>query len=359
MFSSTAHINALIESSCVLITGGSGFIGSSLAGRLATCGVAVTVFDRQTTDAPAAGVTVVDGDIRDLDRCVELMGVLRPDVVFHLAASSTIDSASREPHESLQTNVVGTLNMLEAVRRVGSVRRFVFASTDKVYGELQGLAYREESPREARGVYDVGKLAADELTRLYGSELGVPVTVLRLCNVFGPGDSNTAYRLVPHSVDRLLDVNGPRPPTVYAASMLHGRDYVYVDDVVRALLAVATDVRTRSQVLNMVPVAHRTTLVLVEELISVAGEIYDSVDPQRSAMIRANGVEIVDGGGPATALRRQHCDGSRLRSLGFRPVVGLREGLRRTVLAALRRQAGGQLRRLQEAAGNSVVELAF
>ncbi|MEO6081674.1 MAG: NAD-dependent epimerase/dehydratase family protein [Umezawaea sp.] len=358
MFSSSTHFNALGESPRVLITGGSGFIGSALAARLAARGVAVTVFDRQAADVPPAGVAVVDGDVRDLDRCVELVSVLRPDFVFHLAASSTIDSAYKEPYESLRTNVVGTLNILEAVRRVGGVRRFVLASTDKVYGELQGHAYQEESPREARGVYDVGKLAADELTQLYGSELGVPITVLRLCNVFGPGDSNTDYRLVPRSVDRLLDVDGPRPPTVYAASMLHGRDYVYVDDVVRALLAVATDARTVSQVLNMAPAAHRTTLVLVEELISVAVEIYDSVDPRRSALIRANGVEIVDVGGPATALQRQHCDGSRLRSLGFRPVVGLREGLRRTVLAAVRDTADNRLRRTPEAAGNSVVEPA-
>jgi nucleoside-diphosphate-sugar epimerase len=320
----------------VLVTGGWGFIGGHLVAHLAARGATVTVLDLDGgPPVPPPGVTSVRGDVRDLDLCLDLVADRRPDLVFHLAASSTIDSAYEDPHASLAVNAGGTTNLLEAVRRAGGVGRFVHASTDKVYGELRGPSYREDSPLQARGVYDVGKLAADQVTRLYGYELGVPVAVLRLCNVFGPGDANTAYRIVPRSLDRLLGPGGPLPPVVYEGSMGHSRDYVFVEDVVRALVVLAQDRRARGGVFNMAPTAHRTTLALVEELIDAAAAGCAPHDPARAAAIRRNGYEVAAGGAPASVLVRQHGCAERLRELGFRPEVGMAEGLRRTVAAVL------------------------
>lgn len=332
----SARRAANLDGVVAVVTGGWGFIGQHLVAHLAARGAAVTVLDRRPGPSAAPpGVTDVCGDVRDLDCCLDTLTALRPDLVFHLAASSTIDSAYEDPHDSLAVNVGGTTNLLEAVRRTGGVRRFVLASTDKVYGELRGSAYSEDSPLDARGVYDVGKLAADQITRLYGYELGIAVAVLRLCNVFGPGDGNVAFRLVPRSLDRLLGPGGPRPPVVYEGSMRHGRDYVYVDDVARALTVLGTDVRSRGEVFNMVPAAHRTTLALVQELIEAAVDGCAQRDPALAAAIRRVGYEVVPGGGQASALLHQHCDAARLRALGFRPAVGLAEGLRRTVDALL------------------------
>jgi nucleoside-diphosphate-sugar epimerase len=319
----------------VLITGGCGFIGTHLAGRLAAGGASVVVADRARWTGADPRVCVVRLDVADAGGCRELMRSVRPDVVYHLAAAATVDAAFADPPGSLRTNVCGTVAMLEATRVAAREARFVLTSTDKVYGELHGDAYTERSPLAARGVYDVGKQSADAITRLYGAELGLSVAILRLCNVFGPGDPHTASRLVPRSLDRIFDPGGPLPPLLYAGSLDHGRDYVYVDDVVRALAAVGFDVRADGEVFNMAAAAHRTTRSLVEEIVARGSAACRATDPDRAAAIAANGYTVV-AGSPATALARQHCDASLLRArLGFRPAVPLGAGLDRTIAAVM------------------------
>ncbi|HEX3791916.1 MAG TPA: NAD-dependent epimerase/dehydratase family protein [Pseudonocardiaceae bacterium] len=318
----------------VLITGGSGFIGTHLATSLARQGLRVVVADRVTR--PAGPVEYVRLDISSFPGCLRLIRAVDPQVVFHLAASSTVDSAFRDPHGSLVTNIAGTVNLLEAVRVAGGdLARFVLTSTDKVYGALVGEAYLETSPLNARGAYDVGKMSADHLVRLYGYEFGLPVTTLRLCNVFGPGDPNTDSRIVPRTLSRLFAATGPLPPVIYAESMGHGRDYVYVTDVVRALTTVAGEPRALGAVFNMAPAAHRSTLDLVEELIERSREACEPADRERAAAIRKNGYEVVGGFGLSSALERQHCDATKLGELGFTNQVSMSEGLRRTVGAFL------------------------
>ncbi|WP_433871561.1 NAD-dependent epimerase/dehydratase family protein [Saccharopolyspora sp. CA-218241] len=318
----------------VLVTGGCGFIGAHLAGDLARRGHRVVVVDRAAGADPA--VESVRVDITRFDDCLEVVKEVDPQVVFHLAASSTIDSAFGDPHGSLTCNVGGTLNVLEAARTAcTALSRFVLTSTDKVYGELVGDAYVEGSALDARGVYDVGKMSADTLVRLYGSEFGLPVSTLRLCNVVGPGDRNTGSRIVPRTLSRLFDPGGPLPPVIYAGSMSHGRDYVYVTDVVRALRTVAADPRACGEVFNMCPAAHRTTLELVAELIERAAAACAPHDPGRAAAIRRNGYEIVAERGMPRALRRQHCDDAKLRALGFRNSVSMAEALRLTIDSSL------------------------
>jgi dTDP-glucose 4,6-dehydratase len=319
----------------VLITGGCGFIGTHLARHLAARGIPVVVADRVGWTGADPGVRAVPLDVADADGCRELVRSVRPAVVYHLAAAATIDAALADPPGSLRTNVCGTVAMLAATRAAARDTRFVLASTDKVYGELRGDAYTESSPLAARGVYDVGKQSADTITRLYGTELGLSVAILRLCNVFGPGDPHTASRVVPRSLDRIFDPGGPLPPLVYAGALGHGRDYVFVDDVVRALVAVGFDARADGAVFNMAAAAHRTTRALVEEIVTRSGAACRATDPDRAAAIAANGYTVV-AGSPARALERQHCDASLLRArLGFRPAVPLGVGLDRTISAVL------------------------
>lgn len=319
----------------VLITGGCGFIGTHLAGHLAARGLPVVVADRVGWTGADPRVCAVPLDVTDADGCRELVRSVRPAVVYHLAASATIDAAFADPQGSLRTNVCGTVAMLEATRAVGGGARFVLVSTDKVYGELRAHAYTESSPLAARGVYDVGKQSADTITRLYGTELGLPVAILRLCNVFGPGDPHTASRVVPRSLDRIFDPGGPLPPLLYAGSLGHSRDYVFIDDVVRALFAVGFDARADGEVFNMAAVAHRTTRALVEEIVARSSTACRTADPDLAAAIAANGYTVV-AGSPARALDRQHCDASRLRTrLGFRPVVQFGVGLDRTIAAVM------------------------
>ncbi|MDT7803602.1 MAG: dTDP-glucose 4,6-dehydratase [Actinomycetota bacterium] len=326
----------------VMITGGCGFIGSHLARSLTGQGFRVTVVD--LVRWPDELVDSVRVDVTDFDDCVEAVSAVNPGIIFHLAASSTIDSAFRDPRGSLAVNIGGTMNMLEAARTsCTGLRRFVLASTDKVYGELSGDAYAETSALEARGAYDVGKLSADNLVRLYGYEFGLPVTTIRLCNVFGPGDPNTGSRIVPRTLDRLFAPAGALPPVIYEDSMGHGRDYVYVSDVVRALKTVAFERSARGEVFNMAPAAHRTTLELVEELIDLAWRACEPSDWDRANAIRANGYQVISGASSPSVLRRQHCAAPKLAALGFRNRVSLSDGLRRTIGSFMRdRGIGGR-----------------
>lgn len=319
----------------VLITGGCGFIGTHLVRHLTARGRSVVVADRVGWTGADPRVCAVRLDVADADACRELVRSVRPAVVYHLAAAATIDAAFADPHGSLRTNVCGTVAMLEATRTAASGARFVLTSTDKVYGKLHGEAYTENSPLAACGVYDVGKQSADAITRLYGTELGLSVAILRLCNVFGPGDPHTASRVVPRSLDRIFGPGGPVPPLVYAEALDHGRDYVFVNDVVRALVAVGFDARADGEVFNMAATAHRTTRALVEEIVARSSAACRGTDPDRADAIAANGFTVV-AGSPARALGRQHCDASRLRArLDFRPSVPLGVGLDRTIAAAM------------------------
>jgi nucleoside-diphosphate-sugar epimerase len=320
----------------VLITGGCGFIGSHLTTTMARQGFRVVVVDRLAW--PDGLVESARLDVAAFTDCVRVIRSVDPHVIFHLAASSTIDSAYRDPHASLVDNICGTMNMLEAARTTrGRLRRFVLSSTDKVYGELVGDAYLESSALDPRGVYDVGKLSADNLVRLYGYEFGLPVTTLRLCNVFGPGDPNTGSRIVPRTLSRLFDPDGPLPPVIYEGSMAHGRDYVYVTDAVRALTTIAFDHRACGEIFNMAPAAYRTTLDLVEEMIDLAGRACEPLDRDRADIIRKNGYEVVAGAGRLpSALETQHCAADKLGALGFRNTVSMSEGLSRTIGAFLR-----------------------
>ena len=324
----------------VLITGGCGFIGTHLAINLARKGMRVVVADRLAwADDQIESAHL---DITSFTGCVELARTIDPQAVFHLAAFSTVDSAFSDPHRSLSTNIGGTMNMLEAVRIAGRrLTRFVLASTDKVYGELVGKAYVESSPLNARGAYDVGKLSADNLVRLYGYEFGLPVTTLRLCNVFGPGDPNTGSRIVPRTLSRLFDAAGPLPPIIYEGSMEHSRDYVYVTDVARAFEAVAFAPQARGEVFNMAPAAHRTTLALVEEIIEKSWKACEPHDRDRSDAIRKNGYEVVAGVGLPSALKEQHSHAAKLGALGFANQISMSEGLHRTIDAFMRQRGIG------------------
>ncbi|MFC5286526.1 NAD-dependent epimerase/dehydratase family protein [Actinokineospora guangxiensis] len=317
----------------VLITGGCGFIGTHLAGRIAASGTPVVVADLAPwTGGP--GVRAVRLDVADAGACRDLLRSARPSVVYHLAAAATVDTAHADPAAALRSTIGGTMAVLEAALAVGGVR-FVLASTDKVYGELTTAAYTEDSPLAARGVYDVGKLSADAVTRLYGADLGLPVAVLRLCNVFGPGDPHTASRVVPRSLSRIFDPAGPLPPVLYTGSLHHSRDYVFVDDAVRALVALGTDERAAGGVFNMAASAHRTTRALVAEIVARSSAACRAGDPELAAAIAATGYTVAPGP-PVPALTRQHCDAALLRSrLGFRPTVPLGAGLDRTIAAVM------------------------
>ena len=221
-----------------LITGGAGFIGSNLADALLADGRAVHVVRRPLERAAIrvpADAAFHELDVRAAGDLMRLAEAARPATIFHLAAQADVRKALEDPGFDADVNIVGTLNVLEAARAVGA--RVVFTSTGgAAYGEYEGLPVPTPETAEARPLshYGMSKMAGEGYLALYGRLYGTEAVALRLANVYGPRQDHTGEAGVVAIFCGLL-LEG-RAPRVFGDG-LQTRDYVYVGDVVRALLA--------------------------------------------------------------------------------------------------------------------------
>ncbi len=295
----------------VLVTGGAGFIGSHLVDAYLARGWRVSVIDdlstgdRRNVDARAE---LHETDIRDAAALVER---LRPDVINHHAAQMDVRRSVSDPVFDAETNVVGSLRLLQAAVRAG-VRRFLFASSGgAIYGEPVEVSQGEAHPVAPLSPYGCAKLAVEQYLHFYRVVHGLQSVALRYANVYGPRQSAKGEAGVIAIFTRAL-LEG-RAPTINGDGE-QTRDYVYVDDVVRANMAATEgDV---SGAFN-VGTGRETTVNELYELL--AGEV---------------GAAFAAGHGPAKAGEqlRSVLDGSRLRTAAQLPSpVPLREGLGRTV----------------------------
>jgi CDP-glucose 4,6-dehydratase len=254
--------------------------------------------------------TLVDAGLESLG------GVLaehRPRTVFHLAAQTQVGAANREPLATWETNIRGTYLLLEAVRERDPATRVVVASSDKAYGSHEELPYREDFALQPSFPYDVSKAATDMIARSYARTFDMPVAVMRLANVYGPGDLNWA-RLIPDSARAL--VRGERP--VIRSDGTPERDYLYVEDAAAAYLTVADsldDPDLHGRAWNAGSGKPLSVLEVVRRLIEVSGR---ALEPD----IRGTGI-------PHGEIDRQYLDSTAIRSeLGWDPRWDLDRGLR-------------------------------
>jgi len=344
----------------VLVTGGFGFIGSHVTHELVELGAQVTVLDQSTRPGRESlinleefglrsRITHTEGSVADSALMRQLAGTGVYEHIFHFAAhASVIEKAVADPLATVQANTMGLVNLLEAVRQAPRQPDcIVHASTDKVYGDADGEPYDEgKTALRGLGVYDSTKLAADVFARMYHEVFGLPTVVLRLCNIFGPHDFNTGYRLVPRSMRRLYDGDEPAPPELYAESKDHYRDYLYIDDCVRAILVVGACPECRGEVFNLMGCCHLSTPEMCRCMVRIGEQVAREDDPQRADLIRRNDVAMTVSGQQSDVLTigDQRSTGEKLRrATGFAPVISLEEGLCRTARAYrdyFRRQGG-------------------
>lgn len=219
-----------------LVTGGAGFIGSHLVRALVARGMDVVVLDDLSLGRPEAlppGVRLVVGDICD-DAALDaaLAGV---DIVFHLAAKVSIRASVETFRGDATTNLFGTLALLAAIARAGSVRRLIVASSMAVYPDLPGpVPIAEDHPLAPLSPYGTGKMAAETYARQMGPVFGVDVVTLRFFNVYGPGQTFTPYvGVITIFATRLLQGEVP----VIFGDGEQVRDFVHVSDIVQGNLA--------------------------------------------------------------------------------------------------------------------------
>jgi len=306
-----------------LVTGPTGLVGSWLVKRLLAEGTKVVALIRDwdpqselIRTGDAARCTVVSGRLEeyaDLERAISEHEV---DTVFHLGAQAIVGTAQRSPLLTFESNIRGSYNLLEACRvHAALVKRVIVASSDKAYGETEVLPYTEDMPANGSHPYDVSKSCTDLLAHTYARTYGLPVAVARCGNIYGGADLNWS-RIVPGAIRSALAGQAP----VLRSDGTYTRDYLYVEDVVDAYLALAESADrdgVRGEAFNFSPERQMSVLELTRLILDVMG------CPELEPIIqnKAQG-----------EIRDQYLDASKAkRVLGWSCRHSLQDGLERTV----------------------------
>jgi len=308
----------------VLITGGLGFIGSALAQRLLGLGARVTLVDSLIPEYGGnlfniAGfgerLRVNISDVRDPYSMRHHMRGKH--VLFNLAGQTSHLDSMIEPEADLEINCKAQLSLLETCRRVNPAVRIVFAGTRQIYGKPDYLPVDEAHPIRPVDVNGINKTAGEWYHLLYSANYGIPCTVLRLTNTYGPRMRARDARQTFLGIWLRLLVEG-RPIQVFGDGTQR-RDFNYVDDVVDAMLAVAVADSAVGQVYNLGSNEVVSLKDLAEVLIAANGGGHYDLVPFPGELQK---IDVGDYFGDFRKIEREH---------GWRPRVDLREGLRRTI----------------------------
>lgn len=289
-----------------LITGGDGFLGANLTKELIARGhdVTVTSLRRNYTSLDALGIKcrIEYGDVTDYNFVERVLSATEAQWVFHLAAVSIVRIASRSPLRALNTNIMGTANVVDVCQKLG-ISRVLVASSDKAYGDHGGLPYHEDMPLKPTGVYEVSKACADSIANLYR------YIVLRCANLYGEGDLNFS-RLIPNSFR--LALSG-EPPQIYGDAVSWRREWMYVGDAVNAYIKLAE--MGVSGAYNVGSGEQASPL----EIGGLISQITGSLEP-----------ELVCKDKEFYEIPEQILNCDKLRALGWFPSTGLIAGLKKT-----------------------------
>jgi UDP-glucose 4-epimerase len=307
-----------------IVTGGAGFIGSHVVDALLGDGYEVTVVDDLSSGEArrvAAAAELRELDIVEFDRLLALVEEVKPDAIFHLAAQASVVASVENPGRDCEVNVKGTLNVVESAGRVGAP--VVFTSTGgALYGDDAPMPTSEERIPSPLSPYGASKLAAEAYVNTWSLSSGIPHAVCRLGNVYGPRQS-------PHGEAGVVAIFSNHLYTGKAPK-LYGqgkptRDYVYVGDVVKALMAASG----KSGTYNIATSVETDVATIWRELKQAAEQ---SDAKGGSADLASLEPELAD-------LRPGELQHSRLdigraeKELGWRPEVPLAQGLRQTYAA--------------------------
>ena len=319
------------ENRVVLVTGATGFVGSSLTARLVALGAKVLGFSCRGEDEKNLNffvwglekkVKLIRGAIEDFRFVRRIVRKHRFDIVYHLAAQAIVGKANLNPLPTFKTNIEGTWNLLEACReKRNRIKAIVVASSDKAYVPHKNLPYREDYPLQPNYPYDVSKACADIIARSFYRTYGLPIVVTRFANIYGPGDHNYS-RIIPDVVQHVLRGRSP----VIRSDGTPIRDYLYIEDAVDLYLLLAERIgRVSGEVFNAGCNHPISVLHLARMILKLAGRT--DLKP-----------EIRGKGKLPGEINKQWLDARKVnRVLHWKPKVNLEEGLRQVLLGTASR----------------------
>jgi dTDP-glucose 4,6-dehydratase len=305
----------------VLVTGAGGFIGSHLTERLLSLGASVRACVRYNSrnsvgflegleGASEGRLEIVRGNVAEFESVQA--SVQDCAAVFHLAALIGIPYSYMHPREVVETNTVGTLNMLLACRSA-KVERLLITSTSEVYGSARYVPIDEEHPLQAQSPYAASKIAADKIAESFHRSFALPVTVVRPFNTYGPRQSLRA--VIPTIITQAL-----RSDVVRLGSLKPTRDFTFVDDTVEGFIKAAESPRTIGETINLGTNSEISVGEVAQRIAALCGRpVRVEQEEQR---LRPQASEVT----------RLWSNNAKAKSLmGWKPLVSLDEGLRRTI----------------------------
>jgi len=304
----------------VLITGAGGFIGSHLAEACIKRGWETKAFVHYNSrnnwgwleDSPRKeDIEIFCGDIRSLDFVKNTLEDI--DTIFHLAALIGIPYSYSSPDSYVDTNIRGTLNILQAAKEL-KIKKLVHTSTSEVYGTAQRVPISEEHPINPQSPYAASKSAADAMAISFYRSFNLPVVIVRPFNTYGPRQSNRA--IIPTIITQLLNNKG----AVRIGSLLPTRDFTYVKDTVEGFMKAAESKDAVGEAINL----GSNSEISIKDLIGMISDII-GVDPKIIVEDKRKRPVVSE-------VERLRADNNKAKKiLGWRPKYNLQEGLKETI----------------------------
>jgi len=308
------------DSKNILVTGAGGFKGSHLVERLSETNANIvslirswdpkSYFEAQELSKKS---TVVIGDLKDYRKIADILSKYEITSVFHLGAQPIVTTALINPLETLESNIMGTVHILEAARLYSKVNEIVFVSSDKAYGPCDSMPYQEDERLEGKAPYDVSKSCADLISQVYANPdvYDMPITIARCANTFGPGDLNM-NRIVPGTMEAIIK----NQPLQIRSDGNMIREYIYVKDSIDGYISLAENIdKTKGEAFNLAS----KNIMSVTEIVDRICKVLDS--PVK--------VEILDQA--KAEIPKQYLDGSKIKNtIGWEPKSVFEEAIKRT-----------------------------
>ena len=304
----------------ILITGGAGFIGSTLANRLGKENVVIVVDDLSMGKVENLemdrNITFIEGDVADSVLMEEIIRANQFDYIFHLAAVASVADSVARPVETHRVNFESVLMLLELVRKYQpNLKRIVFSSSAAVYGDEPTLPKKEESIIRPLTPYAIDKFAAEQYVLDYCHLYDVPGSAVRFFNVYGPNQNpNSPYSgVISILVDRYKkQLAGEKTSFTLYGDGSQSRDFVYIDDVIQALLLVANKEAALGQQFNVGTGKATTLLTLIQTIDQILEtELALEYQPERSGDIHDSLADI-----------------SKIQSIGYLPNYDVLSGMK-------------------------------